>query len=275
MVLRILALHGFGQNASVFLEKRVKDLVKKLRPVAELHAIDAPHSIPYDASLRGWWMYPEDVWDGSGETVQALAEKLLQQPEFDAIGLQETLDLVVLEWSTGRYDGILGFSQGAIVAAMLCAELRKRVSSRQPRFAILISGFGRPVPRGLEAFPPAELIPIPSLHVWGLADDHIPPWTSEALAAYFEAPQIHTHGGHHFVPQKAADTNVFVDFVKRFLGATPTALPLRGACENITEASMLEVTRVPRVLAGEALSKFEFEGALKYYVHGLLETRLS
>eukprot|EP00439_Symbiodinium_sp_Y106_P018933 s701_g2.t1 len=45
-------------------------------------------------------------------------------------------------------------------------------------------------------------------------DDHIPAWASEALASRFEAAKTHAHGGQHFVPQKAADLNVVVDFLK-------------------------------------------------------------
>lgn len=82
-------------------------------------------------------------------------------------------------WSQGEYDGVLGFSQGAVIAAVLCAELARRAASgdasvRLPRFAVIIAGFGRPVPEGLEAFPPASPLAVPSLHIWGDADDHIP-----------------------------------------------------------------------------------------------------
>mmetsp|Transcript_65482 Transcript_65482/g.213165 ORF Transcript_65482/g.213165 Transcript_65482/m.213165 type:complete len:252 (-) Transcript_65482:555-1310(-) len=189
MALRVLALHGFGQNASVFMEKRVKEITRKLRDILVLQALDAPHTLPYDPSLRGWWVYPPELWDGRGETIQALAEELLKVPDFEPLGFRESFEAVLAEWSRGGYDGILGFSQGAILAAALCCELHRR-GAPAPRFAVLISGFGRPVPRGVEAYPPQAPLPMPSLHIWGLADDHIPGWASETLAGYFENPRV-------------------------------------------------------------------------------------
>eukprot|EP00928_Gymnodinium_smaydae_P073538 TRINITY_DN56726_c0_g1_i1.p1 TRINITY_DN56726_c0_g1~~TRINITY_DN56726_c0_g1_i1.p1 ORF type:complete len:507 (+),score=76.25 TRINITY_DN56726_c0_g1_i1:122-1522(+) len=197
------------------MDKRIKELTRKLRATATFHAIDAPHVLPYDQTLRGWWSYPSDLWDGRAETIQALADGLLKCPDFEPLGFQQSFEFVLSEWSKGDYDGVLGFSQGAILAAALCSELHKR-SGRVPRFAVLISGFGKPVPRGVEAYPPLSPLPLPSLHIWGLADDHIPAWASESLAAYFEKPEIYTHAGHHFVPQKAADVAVIQQFLTPF-----------------------------------------------------------
>ena len=38
-------------------------------------------------------------------------------------------------------------------------------------------------------------MPIPSLHMWGDADEHIPSWTSKVLAERFDNPQVHAHAG--------------------------------------------------------------------------------
>ncbi|CAJ1446313.1 unnamed protein product [Effrenium voratum] len=187
-----------------------EELLRKLKPFATVQAIDAPHVLPYDPSLRGWWLYSEDVWDGSAEGIQALADTLLRRPSFQPLGLQESLAQVRAEWSKG-YDGILGFSQGAILAALLCAELSAENGASVPGFAVLISGFGKPAPEGL-AFP-VDPLPVPSLHVWGEADAHIPPWASKILCEKFCNPRVHAHPGHHIVPQKAADLNVIASFV--------------------------------------------------------------
>ena len=60
-------------------------------------ALDAPHVLPYDASLRGWWLYPEDLWDGRAESIQSLADHLLQRSSFQPIGLDQSLTLVMKE----------------------------------------------------------------------------------------------------------------------------------------------------------------------------------
>jgi len=234
MALHVLALHGFGQNASVFMEKRVKEITRKLRDILVLQALDAPHTLPYDPSLRGWWVYPPELWDGRGETIQALAEELLKVPDFEPLGFRESFEAVLAEWSRGGYDGILGFSQGAILAAAVCCELHRR-GAPAPRFAVLISGFGRPVPRGVEAYPPQAPLPMPSLHIWGLADDHIPGWASETLAGYFENPRVYTHPGGHFVPQKAADVDAIKDFLSPFIKD--------GSAANSTSAAAAAPTK--------------------------------
>ena len=48
-------------------------------------------------------------------------------------------------------------------------------------------------PRGF-TFPESPM-PIPSLHMWGDADEHIPSWTSKVLAERFDNPQVHAHAG--------------------------------------------------------------------------------
>ncbi|CAE7659892.1 Ovca2, partial [Symbiodinium sp. CCMP2456] len=241
MALRLLALHGFGQNAEVFIQKRAKELVRKLKGTAVLHAIDAPHPLPYDATLRGWWLYGPELWDGKAETIQALADTLLQRPSFPPQGLQESLSLVLAEWEKG-YDGILGFSQGAILGAALCAELQRQ-GLPPPRCAVLISGFGKPVPEGVIF--PSQPLPIPSLHIWGAEDDHIPAWASEALASRFEAAKTHAHGGQHFVPQKAADLNVVVDFLKSSLDPAAGAVPKPETAAAATKAALPVPSRAP------------------------------
>eukprot|EP00435_Cladocopium_sp_Y103_P035251 s467_g9.t1 len=146
-MVRLLALHGFGQNAELFVQKRAKDrsssfqleLLRKLKSVASVVAIDAPHTLPYDPSLRGWWIYDKDLWDGTAESIQSLAEHLLQRSTFEP------------EWSKGGYDAILGFSQGAILAAALCTRLLEK--GQPPRFAIFLSGFGKPTPEGHHIVP--------------------------------------------------------------------------------------------------------------------------
>ncbi|CAK9074644.1 unnamed protein product [Durusdinium trenchii] len=236
MVARVLALHGFGTNAELFGQK-LKALLRKLKSIASVVVIDAPFVLPYDESLRGWWLYNQELWDGTAETIQSLADVLLQRATFEPVGLDESLAFVMEEWSKG-YDAVLGFSQGAVVAAALCAKLQR--NGCPPRFAILISGFGKPIPQGLQgAF--EEPIAVPSLHIWGEADAHMPPWTSQLLADRFHEPRVHVHPGGHFVPQKAADLNFIAAFLQEMQPAMAVGAPSergdRVASADAEEAS--------------------------------------
>ena len=54
------------------------------------------------ASLR--LVYDKDLWDGTAESIQSLAEDLLQRSTFEAVGLDESLAMVMKEsclWQSG------------------------------------------------------------------------------------------------------------------------------------------------------------------------------
>ncbi|CAE7201018.1 unnamed protein product, partial [Symbiodinium microadriaticum] len=76
-------------------------------------------------------------------------------------------------------------------------------------------------------------------------DDHIPAWASEALASRFQGAKTHAHGGQHFVPQKAADLNVVVDFLKSSLHAAAGTIPKLDAAAAATKAAPPVPSRAP------------------------------
>eukprot|EP00931_Biecheleriopsis_adriatica_P050849 TRINITY_DN29473_c0_g1_i2.p1 TRINITY_DN29473_c0_g1~~TRINITY_DN29473_c0_g1_i2.p1 ORF type:complete len:422 (-),score=88.98 TRINITY_DN29473_c0_g1_i2:53-1318(-) len=192
------------------------------------------------------------------ETIQALADQLLQRDNFEAVGLHASLDSVLAEWYKGGYDAVLGFSQGAILAAALCAELHRRGES--PCFAIFVSGFGKPIPLGLEVFPPPRPLPVPSLHVWGQGDDHIPAWASKVLSEYFVEPKVHEHPGGHFMPQKAHDLNVMVDFVTAAAKAKETPAAQAPPAKSSSSSTQGRATTALRTSSSDELAS-----PLKYY----------
>lgn len=215
--MKLLALHGWGQDAALFASKRTKDLQRRLQSLQlVLDCADAPFQIGHTAAERGWWTYRPEDWDGSLSNPL----ELLSRASFEAIGLDESLDRLSAQWRDGQYDGILGFSQGAVMGSILCAKLCADPEARRPRCAILISGFAQPIPTGLSYYPPTQPLDVPSLHVWGAQDTHIPPASSEALSHRFLNPVLHVHPSHHFIPQKAGDCKVFSDFLA---SVAPTA----------------------------------------------------
>ena len=124
--LQVLCLHGSRQSAGVF-AKRLKTLERKCKAVADLHFIDAPHSVAEaeDESVsRCWWLpglakgevHPDwpAQWSTSEQVLRAELEAASQR---------------------GRpYHGILGFSNGAACAAMLVSDSRGEAAPL--RFAI-------------------------------------------------------------------------------------------------------------------------------------------
>ncbi|GAB5580665.1 2-(3-amino-3-carboxypropyl)histidine synthase subunit 1 [Prionailurus iriomotensis] len=203
-------------------------LRKALRGRAELVCLSGPHLV---ANAAG----PESVGPASGET--ALPEPCLpeeqprgwwfSEPEADVFnalshptvcrGLEEALGTVAQALKKlGPFDGLLGFSQGAALAALVCA-LGQAGDPRfpLPRFIILVSGF---CPRGLGLKEPILQGPLllPSLHVFGDTDCVIPPQESMQLASRFTGAINLTHSGGHFIPAAAAQRQVYLKFLDQF-----------------------------------------------------------
>ncbi|NWH77616.1 OVCA2 Esterase, partial [Piaya cayana] len=205
--LRLLALHGYRQSERRF-RQRTGALRKALRGRAELVALSAPHAVPEaggeddDDPPRGWWFSGPGTFE-AGEAAAAPA------------GLEESLSAVAAALAErGPFDGLLGFSQGAALAAMVCA-LRARGDRRfQPvAFAILVAGFASRAPAHGHFY--REPIALPSLHVVGDADAVIAAPLSRELAQRFVEPVL-THPGGHFVPAAAPQKKVYLDFLERF-----------------------------------------------------------
>ncbi|NXN96843.1 OVCA2 Esterase, partial [Rhinopomastus cyanomelas] len=205
--LRLLSLHGYRQSGRRF-HQRTGALRKSLRGRAELVEISAPHLVPGgedddgDDPPRGWWF----SGPGTFEAEEAPAEPA---------GLDESLAAVAEALAEhGPFDGLLGFSQGAALAAMVCA-LRARGDPRFPvAFAILVAGFASRAPAHGQFY--REPIALPTLHVVGDTDAVIAASLSRELAQHFVEPVILNHPGGHFVPAAAEQKKAYLDFLDRF-----------------------------------------------------------
>lgn len=132
-------------------------------------------------------------------------------------GLEEALGTVAQALSQlGPFDGLLGFSQGAALAAVVCA-LGQAGDPRfpLPRFIILVSGF---CPRGLGLKESILLGPLslPSLHVFGDTDRVIPSEESVQLASRFTGAITVTHSGGHFIPAAVPQRQAYLKFLDQF-----------------------------------------------------------
>lgn len=166
----------------------------------------ASGSCPPEEQPRGWWFSEQEA-----DVFSALEEPAVCR------GLEESLGMVAQALSRlGPFDGLLGFSQGAALAAFICA-LGQAGDPRfpLPRFIILVSGF---CPRGL-GFKESILqrpLSLPSLHVFGDTDKVIPSPESMQLASRFPGAITLTHSGGHFIPAAAAQRQAYLKFLDQF-----------------------------------------------------------
>ncbi|KAI1181641.1 serine hydrolase FSH [Nemania serpens] len=232
--LKILMLHGYTQSGPLFSAKTKalnKLLIKALSPAPlNLHPTlifpSAPHRLrpsdipgyvpPEDPSLQGRDEDDLDNWawfrkDEATNTYVGLDQGM------------RTIASTIRE--AGGVDGVLGFSQGGCMAALVAAalehphhtpspssppssstssapswlqDLRSANADRPLRFAVIYSGFWAP-PLDLQwLYDP--VLATPTLHFIGGLDTVVDEGRSHALVDRCRDPMVLTHPGGHYVP---------------------------------------------------------------------------
>ncbi|EXJ86180.1 dihydrofolate reductase [Capronia coronata CBS 617.96] len=238
---RVLMLHGYTQSGPSFhaktraLEKHLQKALPGISlsyPTAPLQL--KPSEIPgFDPSTSedpdiieayGWWRKSDS-----------------DPPEYD--GLDQGLETVakVIE-AEGPFDGVIGFSQGAALAAMVASLLegdsRKRAfekaQSKSPlaipfpaafarlshpplKFCISYCGFIAPGER-YRGFYEDPKIQTPVCHFIGSLDSVVDEMRTEALVQATGGPektQVVTHPGGHFVPNRKQYLDTVATFIKQ------------------------------------------------------------
>ncbi|KAJ1982518.1 DEAH-box ATP-dependent RNA helicase prp22 [Dimargaris xerosporica] len=231
--LRILCLHGYTQNATVFRAK-TGSFRKAIQSVADLTYVSAPHQVqlPDPSSV-------EERRTMSLATPEAGAQLCWFRVSEDArgchlYGLQESLNFVkqILE-NEGPFDGIMGFSQGAAMASVIALLLARSAaytdkpmpSSRDyqfsvdtphslPRFFMLFSGF-RIAVDALAPLYKTSIVTTPSLHIVGDLDTIIVPDRSQALLANFHTPTVLSHQGGYQLRCRGAPPLTIMDELQK------------------------------------------------------------
>lgn len=140
------------------------------------------------------------------------------------VGLEETMRFLgnYLDFH-GPFDGVIGFSQGACLAAMLASALENdrnealkamMVTDHPPlKFCVSIGGF-KPV-SGLYAGFYTPMISTPVLNVLGKKDDIVTPDRSTALANRCQKCEVVWHDGGHRVPKDQESLQTIMEFVRQ------------------------------------------------------------
>lgn len=179
--LRILCLHGYHGSAST-MRSQVGSLSSTLAPYADLVFVDAPSLAHGDF---GWW-HARTEGNTGGITYQ---------------GWERTRDgLMQVFEKQGPFDGILGFSQGAILAGVLCGlnaypeGTPDRSAIFKFDFAIMVGGFvARDSKLSRMYDHHRERYSLPSLHVYGRSDGIVSPHASAELSDMFKNPTTIVH----------------------------------------------------------------------------------
>lgn len=204
--LRLLFLHGWSQNGKLASD-RTGPLRRKLKHLADIYYPTAPHALPIveggRTNARSWFYYREDNREVPTENVGFDFETPVLFLEWEAS--KEYLATFVAEHG-GPFDGVIGFSQGAVTAHQLCLEsLLDPSTATLPgiKFAILVAGFPTiHAPTHAASLAP---LPLPSLHISSENDTTVPPSLHAALVTRFDPQRsvVLQHDKGHQMPHDA------------------------------------------------------------------------
>merc|ERR550534_2294337 len=147
------------------------------------------------------------------------------------------MDFIQQEWlSHGPFDGLVGFSQGTVMAHLLTESHKSSVYPwlSSLKFGIFVAGFPSRMHPNLNG-QMDEQIDLPSLHISGQEDTHVPPSYQEELSHRFVNPTWYSHHKGHILPQTAETIEAVSAFLQRFrvqdVNSTATA-----PSQNLSEA---------------------------------------
>lgn len=113
------------------------------------------------------------------------------------------------------------------------------VTKIKPQFAILASGFRSGSLAHANYY--EETILWPSLHIFGDADEIIPPEMSESLTHVFEEPTIVRHPGGHYFAAKSKQKQLYVEFFRDRLQEHLEKIEFEKADEIATLESSIDL----------------------------------
>jgi predicted esterase len=241
---RILCLHGGGSNARIF-KAQLRSLRSELSQHFRFVFAEAPFSSEPGPDVTSVYAKfgPFRRWLRSGPHHPLIyPEDAVAQIE---TSLYEAMDRDDLQGATGEFVAVLGFSQGAKMAASLlfrqqvrARKLGKHASGTKFKFAVLMNGRGPLVsldPQllfntaladasqvGLERPPLAEdlrrkehVLRFPTIHVHGLQDPGLP-LHRVLLTEYCDSnARLVEWDGQHRVPIKTMDVAPLVQEILR------------------------------------------------------------
>ncbi|KIX04953.1 40S ribosomal protein S27 [Rhinocladiella mackenziei CBS 650.93] len=240
--IKILMLHGYTQNGPLFHAKTraMEKHLQKVFPGASLSYPTGPlHLKPSD--VPGWDTRTSEDPDNTEAYGWWRRSDISDPPEY--VGLERGLESVArILVSEGPFDGVIGFSQGAALAAMLASllegESRKqafqKAQSLSPlaipypssfeglnhsplKFCAAYCGFRAPGERyrGFYEDPPIQT---PVCHFIGSLDTVVDETRTQALvdaSGGAEMTQVVTHPGGHFVPSGKQYLDIVAAFIKQ------------------------------------------------------------
>jgi len=210
---KILCLHGYRQNDVSFREK-TGAFRKCVDKYCEFTFICAPHPVlpmgheDINQDGRGWWFSRDNDYFKANDATDC-------DKGFDA-----SMELIEKTFEEhGPFDGIMGFSQGAALASLLClmrerGELKPVVDFK---FAIMVASFKSLSTKHAKWYSGEEVkkVTIPTMHVLGSDDKVIRKGVTEQLFSLFGNLTKLYHPGGHYVAARPMQKKGYLKFLDK------------------------------------------------------------
>lgn len=251
---KILCLPGFLQSGAIFAEKSSglrKLLTKKLG--YELDYIDPPVVISQKEQLP--FKLSVDAQEEDEKWADIVAKGLnkcwwLHTSGNEYEGFDDALKYVAKHIEkNGPYDGIIGFSQGAAMSAIVANSIEELAPKNGPlAIAVIFSPFAFTLPKNagdemsrinFDANDVKEYADLAVLNpkyskyfttqspatktvaIYGTEDGVVPPVRTEFLCSLYKDIEILKHDGGHYMPNKKLFLNPIVEQFKSALESRP------------------------------------------------------
>eukprot|EP00927_Polykrikos_kofoidii_P027123 TRINITY_DN2397_c0_g4_i1.p1 TRINITY_DN2397_c0_g4~~TRINITY_DN2397_c0_g4_i1.p1 ORF type:complete len:261 (-),score=45.69 TRINITY_DN2397_c0_g4_i1:160-942(-) len=211
--LRVLCLHGHGSNTNI-MKFQVLGLRKIFGHVSEFEFLNGGSIFKYE--------------NGPDPALDVLAEGMpyykwytnqggVEDPSmtFTYEGVDEGIEHLLRKLkSSGPFDVLVGFSQGANIITMTAGALRKRNEAIPWRVNVLVGGVGvLDAKRQLDYHTPLD---IPTVMVFGRSDVYYEFGTRVQVYQYKDANILEHEEGHKF-PTRQPRANEIYEAVKSFV----------------------------------------------------------
>ncbi|CAM6083684.1 unnamed protein product [Calypogeia fissa] len=201
--LRILCIHGFRTSGSILAQQiKLANWGPPIDDIAELVFVDGPWPAGGKSDVEKKFEGPYYEWyqaDADHKEVTGVEEATAHFFEYMSLN--------------GPFDGLLGFSQGGVLAAVWISLWEKGLGQKVPNVSFVIEvGGGRGRANVFQPAYEGAAIQCPSLHFLGEKD----PFRSfgEALIPLFKDPVIINHPYGHVVPKLGgSEGQVLRDFL--------------------------------------------------------------
>lgn len=216
---RILVLHGYYDNAQNR-QHQMRSLTRALKEI-EFVFIDAPYPFvdygflnpadPPSNEQRYQWFTYKPNWPVTSYNYDTIKESMAYVADYIS--------------REGPFDGLLGFSQGAIVCATMMLNVPQWPALPTCVQYVILVGCppinDQTVKPLFEAADKQSLLP--SLHVSGMSDTLITPEMSQIVFNYFDpsSAEFYLHKGGHYCPNDSDFRRKLREFIARVSGSAP------------------------------------------------------